>query len=149
MPAYDMSVFYETYGDLLPIAQGYADALLECQGNCAIGDEWHGLGPDDFSKGALRKIYLDCEKFFRAAIELHPDGEDGLMLEIDDYDLGFNFYLDRQGTGVGFRDRHLDELGDRLEQCAAGFGWIEVEITPDRKIDFLSPAPIAAQHPTN
>lgn len=144
MPRYDMSLFYTDYIDLLPYAQGYADALLECQGSCALGDEWTGIGPEDFAKSALRQIHIDCDQFFRAAIELHPDGEDGLMLEIDEYDLGYNFYLDRQGTGVGFRDRDLDELGEKLSALAEGFGWIEVEISDDRKISFLT-TPVAAK----
>lgn len=137
------------YSDLTPLAQGYADALLECQGSCAIADEWHGIGRDDFTEDTLRKIVEDCSSFFDAARKCHPDGEEGLLFEIDEYDLGFNFYLDRQGTGVGFRDLSLEALGDKLEECAAGFGWIEVEITKDRRIAFLPPAPVAVTNPSN
>lgn len=137
------------YSDLTPLAQGYADALLECQGSCAIADEWHGIGRDDFMKDTLRKVAEDCSSFLNAARKCHPDGEDGLLFEIDEYNLGFHFYLARQGTGVAFHGLGLDDLGEKLEECAAGFGWIAVEITTDRRIAFLPATPVAAPSPSN
>lgn len=148
MPRYSITQFYSNYDDLLPIQRGYADALLECHGHCAIGDEWDGIGPQDFSRDVLRQIYIDCEAFLKAAIVIHPEGEDGLMRDIDEHDLGFNFYLDRQRTGVGFRDLSLGELGEHLEECAASFGWVEVMLTPDRRIA-LPPSPLAPAKLTN
>lgn len=135
------------YSDLPPLVQGYADALYECEGNSSFQEDWNDITREDFATKTLMKMSEDCAAFYAAAITAHPDGEDGLLMEIDEYDLGYNFYLDRQGTGVGFRDRDLEELGDRLEEIAAGFGWIEVEISDGREIVFLTGDPDPAVDP--
>ena len=63
----------------------------------------------DFSTTALTKIKADLETFLATdAVKELPPG----------HDIGHDFCLTANGHGVGFWDRGLGELGDRVtEEC--------------------------------
>lgn len=126
-----------TYAELPSLVQGYADALLDRETNSTFVDgDWVDAGPGDFTEDTLRKMIEDCSGFCAAVAAAHPAGELGVACAIDDYDLGWYFYLERQETGVGFRDLALDHLIDLLEAAMRGFDTIAVERTADGKIVF-------------
>ena len=127
-----------TYAELPALVQGYADALINRETNSTFVDgDWANGGPGDFAEDTLRKMVEDCSRFYALVAEAHPLGELGLGYEIGDYYLGWYFYLERQETGVGFRDLLLlDDLVDWLDKALRGFGTIAVERRADGKIVF-------------
>lgn len=50
--------------------------------------------------------------------------------------IGYDFWLTRNGHGVGFWDRGLGERGDKLSSIAKGMGPKEVYVGDDGKIYF-------------
>ena len=128
-----------TYHNLSPFEQGYADSLIDNESNSDDHAQWIGIGVEDFSPDALRQIGRDCKRFVCRAVGLLRTNDERLFAHIDGYDLGWHFYLERQGTGVGINDMDLDELGHRLIKAAQPFDWFTVSIGADRKIHFGAP----------
>lgn len=93
------------------------------------GDSESMLGetPPPWSKEAKRQALRDCEEFVTAC------RQEGITYEeLDSWDaeqVGHDFWLSRQGHGVGFRDRGRGALGDRLHKVAKSLGdktlWVE------------------------
>jgi hypothetical protein len=82
---------------------------------------------DDIDDNCLEVMVQDCVKFQEAnKADLDAAGE---VLD-SDYTCGawpldaagHDFWLSRNGHGVGFFDRNLGEVGDRLQQAAQKFG---------------------------
>ena len=75
-------------------------------------------GIDDFSKDSLDSLRRDCDRFIDkyapvlAAID--ADGRESAE------QAGHDFWLTRNGHGVGFQDRNLGAIGERL---AKSVGW--------------------------
>ncbi|CDP53015.1 hypothetical protein [Devosia sp. DBB001] len=128
-----------TYRNLSHFEQGYVDSLLDNESNSDDHAQWVGIGVNDFSPDALRQIVKDCRKFVVRAVGFLNTTDERLFSKIDGYDLGWHFYLERQGTGVGINDMGLGGLGHRLMKAAAPFDWFTVTIGEDRKIHFGSP----------
>lgn len=122
------------YSNLTAIARGYADAIIETAGCSDLPDKWNGIGVDHFAPATLRAIEKDCEEFLNAAVREHPDGEDAFFEEIDEYDLGRDFYMARQGTGTGFDDVVPGELAPRLYLIALNFDFAEIDVSDERII---------------
>ena len=128
-----------TFGALSPIVRGYIEAMFftECdpsinkdeveQGHEYIdGSIPSDVGFSDLHPDALAAIIRDCGAF-------HVQGRD-LIREADgkgdyakpEYDtgeqVGHDFWMTRNGHGVGFWDRGLGEIGDKLSAVAREFG---------------------------
>ena len=93
---------------------------------------------EDIASETLERIVADCEKFQRenaADLVLYRDMReyDPSQGTIDEY-AGHDFWLTRNGHGVGFWDRGLDELGDRLSDAAHKFGETNLYVGDDGKI---------------
>lgn len=74
-------------------------------------------GPDDLTVEATIAIRAKCRDFcesHRADLDLY--GESRTFGEA-----GHDFYLTRNGHGVGFWDRGLGELGERLTQASQSY----------------------------
>jgi len=66
------------------------------------------------------KAEKDCRKFCK---------ENNALLEksgLDESQIGYDFWLTRNGHGAGFFDRDLGEIGDKLTKACEAFG----EVTP-------------------
>ncbi|RYG88793.1 MAG: hypothetical protein EON59_03280 [Alphaproteobacteria bacterium] len=131
-----MTVKKLSYSNLPQVARGCADSIVAHGGCNGYHDEWQDIGHGDFSAKALQVLADDCAKFIETAQGLHPDGKAGLRRAIKYHDLGWHFFLARQGTGVGFENFMLGDFGEQLTQLAEGYGRIEVEITDDQEISF-------------
>lgn len=126
-----------SYATLPLLVRGYADSIVAHGGCSSFEEDWAGVDADDFTEKALEVMVTDCSNFHAAAVALHPKGKAGLRRDIDEHDLGWHFFLARQGTGVGYENFMLGKLGDGLTKLACGFDWIEVEISDQGKIGFL------------
>lgn len=86
---------------------------------------------DDFSIEALRKASKDYEKFSE-----HCLGIEGLS-DLDETDLGHDFWLTRNGHGAGFWDGdYNDVLGEKLTQISKAIGPINIYVSNDEKLHF-------------
>lgn len=93
------------------------------------------FGIPDFSKNALKQARAELEAFLLQAEEpilVFGDKmeEQGKTLDFDDSDLAHDFWLTRNGHGVGFWDRpekYGEDLAEVLSEIAAGAGERRVE----------------------
>lgn len=123
-----------SFDDLSPFQQGCVDCILDCESNGDRAAEWQGVGREDFSQDVLRRIVSDCEKFLKTASGGDPDFATKVFGEADEYDAGWYFHLERQGTGVGFAELHIGQpLLSRLQMSAGLLGEIDVCIGDDGK----------------
>ena len=74
------------------------------------------------------KMKEDCLKFHN---ENHT-----LLYGLDPAQCGYDFWLTRCGHGVGFWDRDLGEVGDKLSEVCSKWGEVNLYITDDNQIDF-------------
>jgi hypothetical protein len=83
----------------------------------------------DISDKLMGKAIADCNKFeAENASDLAATGA-------DDSQNGHDFWLTRNGHGVGFWDRGYDEkLGDRLTDACKKFGYFNIYIGDDGKL---------------
>lgn len=91
------------------------DAYLEC---ALWAEELDSYTIFDFSKAARDKARSELEQFVDQAGSLL----DGLKPEM----IGHDFWLTRNGSGVGFWDRGLGDIGDRLTDIAKAFPMLSV-----------------------
>lgn len=85
-------------------------------------------GSDDISKETLDSMRRDVTNFIKENIELiNESGQ-------DDGQIGHDFWLTRNGHGVGFWDRGLGEVGDRLTEATKEFGEYNLYAGDDGKI---------------
>jgi len=120
-----------TYDDLDHFTQAYIAAAL-----WSTNDEStpaggvpldQNYGPHDIAPDTLRQMLADCVRF-RA--ENAAD-----LRELDNTEqAGHDFWLTREGHGVGFWDRDLGELGERLSEAARRFGEFSLTIGDDGMI---------------
>lgn len=91
-----------------------------CGGDNCDSSLSHDLnfGIDDLSPAAARDMGADVEGFVRSCIDERSNVFDG----IDDEAIGHDFWLTRNGHGVGFWDRGLGERGDYLTSMSKPFG---------------------------
>lgn len=85
----------------------------------------------DVSAESVEAAEKDLDAFYDKAGDLVE--ESGL----DESDIGHNFWLSRNGHGVGFFDRGLGEIGDKLQDIARGFGEIIPVVTDDGEVEIL------------
>lgn len=72
------------------------------------------------TKASRAKAIEDCKAF------LAKCGKD--YDAMSPWDMGSNFWYTRNGHGVGFWDRDLEETGDRLTDIAQSFGECHLDI---------------------
>jgi len=101
-------------------------------------DENYDGKPGEFTDECRNRIIADCKAFQEQYGHLWADAETGREWTIDQQ-AAHDFWLTRQGHGVGFWAR--PELygcnnSDALTVAAHEFGQFELYITDDGKIDF-------------
>lgn len=128
------------------------DAFTQSYINAAL---WSSTGEDDepldksksasdLSDSALESMAEDCRRFQQAnAADLseayaHPGYQDIFASHRHDCEqgridalAGHDFWLTRNGHGVGFWDRDLDEVGDRLTVASEAFGSVDMYVGDD------------------
>jgi hypothetical protein len=87
-------------------------------------DEMHGV--DDISKECLASMVADCEAF--------QQEETTWLRGLDSEQCGHDFWLTRNGHGVGFWDRGLGVAGDMLTRAANIYGSVDLYVGDDGKI---------------
>lgn len=81
---------------------------------------------DDISKETVRDSKKDVASFIKKA--------KGLLDDMEDTDIGHDFWLTRCGHGAGFWDRDLGDVGDKLTKIAESFGEENPYVGDDGKI---------------
>lgn len=81
---------------------------------------------EDLSSEALEKIEQDCMAFVEQA---------GALLDsLDNDQSGHDFWLTRNGLGVGFWARGLGDLGEKLTELSHSFGECHLYVGDDGKV---------------
>lgn len=91
---------------------------------------------DDIAPDALTTIIADCQKFqsdnaadLALAYDLYPQREWS-----PESQAGHDFWLTRNGHGVGFWDRGIGEVGDRLTEASNKCGEVHLYVGDDGAI---------------
>ena len=111
---------------------GYVIAALwsscDDEGNSLDNDH----GPEGIGEETMREMREDCAAFMRTnAADL------AAMMEATGRDMssmGHDFWLTRNGHGVGFWDRGAGDLGDRLTDACEAYGGVDLLIGDDGKL---------------
>lgn len=95
---------------------------------------------EDISESAWVKIIADCKRFQEENAELLAKAytmtqktRDG-RIDYTEESAGHDFYLTRNGHGVGFWDRGLGRVGEALSNACKGFGEVYVYVGDDLKV---------------
>lgn len=114
-------------------ARGFHSDPSRCRGDNCDSSLSHDLnfGPDDLSAAAVRDMEADLESFVKGCLSERPNVFDGIA----DDDIGYDFWLTRNGHGVGFWDRGLGERGDWLTAMAKPFGGSHLYVNGDGKVE--------------
>ena len=89
-------------------------------------EELTGKTVFDIHADSLAKIIDDCQKF--------QDQGKNLLLTMYDEQAGADFWFTRNRHGVGFWDRGLGEIGDKLTALAHTFGESNVYLGDDNMV---------------
>lgn len=73
---------------------------------------------DEVSPSSLERATKDVDSFV--------DKAGSLLNDIDEEQIGHDFWLSRNGHGAGFFDRELGEIGDKLQEISRNFKEINV-----------------------
>lgn len=111
-------------------------------GYCAIllaGEEVEGKAIVDLPEETIEKIIADCQKFQSENADLLTQARSlGDYASYDDdrvrEAMGSDFCFTRNGEGVGYWDRNLGELGDKLTEAADKFGECYPYLGDDGKV---------------
>lgn len=114
----------------------------------SIRDDWpQAQEADDYlellTDRARERMESDCRAFIEANLAdlraIEDVGQYGARsAEWSAPELaGHDFWLTRNGHGVGFWDRGLGEVGERLTKAAQAYRESTVEVTDDDKVDVL------------
>lgn len=135
-----------TFDDLTVMQQGCVDCIIDCESNSDNAADWKRIGRADFASETLARLVVDCERLLARISGSDADFKDRLFADVDEHDLGWQFILERNGTGVGFAEIDIDQpLLRRLQVAAASLGEIRFEVGGDRKVHLLghsTPAPL-------
>lgn len=112
------------------VYEGYVDAALWSSND--ESDESGGAPMDrnysiaDIAEETRKRMRKDCESF----VEKNAD----LLVDMDPGQIGHDFWLTRNGHGVGFWDRGLGEVGDKLSDSCRKFKEFYIYVGDDGKI---------------
>ena len=102
------------------------DVFVEAFLECAI---WADLPEDveeeEIHPACFKKINLDCRQFLRENKKLLNEAYE-MDSHYGPYNAGRDFWLSRNGHGVGFWDRGLGKIGDHLHEAAYKYGAMNV-----------------------
>ena len=107
----------EEFAALDEFTQGYIEAMFFTETGTGDDEELEHATVDEFAPGEIGKIQEDCRAFQQANEELIGDAfyaglDNGAAYE--PIQAGRDYWLSRNGHGVGFWDRGLGEVGDKL-----------------------------------
>ena len=117
--------------------EAFTRAYIVCSLRSSVDDNGEPLdavfSADDIAPETLEKMRADCADFvegmradlmeYRTAMWCHKwSGEERA---------GYDFWLTRNGHGVGFWDRGLDALGQRLSDAAEVYGSVDLYVGDD------------------
>lgn len=120
--------------------RGFDDALAGCieaalwadLRDDEVGDPMDGYDNTDLSEEAREKLARDLREFCENNAKDVVEYIEGWGRSASD--LGHDFWLTKQGHGVGFWDRGLGELGDRLTKATKPYGGQHLFVDEDGKI---------------
>lgn len=119
----------------------YIEAMLWSTNDDAGEPLDKNYSEEDFTPESLAHVIRDCEQFQRenaadiAAAE--TIGEYAKSSYSAEEMAGHDFWLTRCGHGVGFWDRDLGDVGERLSEAATKFG--EVDIFAGDNLNYNAP----------
>lgn len=86
----------------------------------------------DLAPGALARIIADCAAFQEAnRADIDEATDNGRINGYDETRAGHDFWYSRNGHGVGYWDRDLGDVGDRLHKAAKAMGGVDSCIGDD------------------
>lgn len=94
-------------------------------------------GYEDIAPETLARMRADCDTFFvnnAADLALYVDAMSRRAEWTNTARAGHDFWLTRNGHGVGFWDRGLGELGERLSRACYPFGSFDLYIGDDGRV---------------
>ncbi len=112
----------------------FLEGYIACAIWASTGDDSQPLDedyePSDLAPETLKKMTEDCKAFQQAnASDLEKAEE-----ELTEGHLGHDFWLTRNHHGVGFWDRGLGDVGDRLTEASHKLGETDLYVGDDGKI---------------
>ena len=117
----------------------FLSAYITCALWSSTGDNEEPLDrnydADDLHPDTLKKMREDCEAFIEAnATLLESIERRGRGDWTPDEQAGHDFWLTRNRHGVGFWDRGLGAVGDKLTEAAHTFGECDLYVGDDGKL---------------
>lgn len=117
--------------------QGYIVAALwsSSSSDPETGEDIESLEGEAFGPGEIEKHRAACADFIEHAAELLDQYAEERQFHSGGYSVwelaGHDFWLTRNGHGVGFWDRGLGELGIKLTEAAKSFGGVDLYLGDD------------------
>ena len=117
----------ERLADIVPAEM--VDSYEECALWSSTNEEGEPLddGEEEIAEETRDQFLADCAAFPGECDSLEIPWRDEMMWS----QLGRDFWLARNGHGVGFWDRGLGELGDQLSECAKRQGSCDLYVGDD------------------
>ena len=84
---------------------------------------------EDIHDSAIKQAVKDIDQFI--------DKAGDLILNMDETQLAHDFWLTRNHHGVGFWDKGLGEIGDKLTDLAESFGECDIYVGDDNQLYFM------------
>lgn len=105
------------------------DGTFDPENNSSLPNE---AGFSDLDPDALKRIIADCARFQdenASDLEEAYAARDGLAMAYEAENAGMDFWYSRCGHGVGYWDRGLGDVGDRLDKATKAYGerWVNWE----------------------
>lgn len=115
----DCVIWFDRLGDF---TKGYLEAMFFADIDTP-DHETYEMGLGDLTGDSVARILFDCARFQRRNLELL---ERAYKTGYEPRQAGADFWFSRVGHGVGYWDRDLGDLGDKLHDAAKATGerWI-------------------------
>ena len=124
----------QTWQCLDDFTQGYWEAVFFTNAYDSE-DECNGMTFADVAKDAYNRAIDDCKAFQQTnRADLDEAIDNGRINGYDATAAGRDFWYTRCGHGVGFWDRDLGEVGDKLFEACKAWGNIDVVCGDDGKL---------------
>ena len=115
-----------------------SNEMLNAYIECALwsstdddGEPLDGLGLD-VSDDCRKRMEVECNSFLELLERVEVDAS-----ELDDTQMGHDFWLSRNGHGAGFWDRGLGEIGDTLHKWAKSFGTCDLYVSDNNEVEVM------------